>query len=219
MSTQKSAREMGDLLARATRYTTILLLLTGLPLIVCGFPILRLWVGPDYARHTLNYLRILVFANVVRNLCAPYATMICATGRQGAATASAISEAVVNLGSSMYLASRFGAIGVAEGTVLGSFVGIALHFALSMHLTHETIAISRSRLFLKGLLQPGVIALPSLALLPLWWSHAAITPLFVVSWGLSTLVLAWFSGLSGNERASMTHLFRTRLLGLRPRLS
>src|SRR5271170_1491422 len=54
--TQRSASEMGDILARVTRYSTILLLLTGLPLIVCGFPILRLWVGPVYAFHGLTYL-------------------------------------------------------------------------------------------------------------------------------------------------------------------
>jgi len=47
-----------------------------------------------------------------------------------AATASAVSEAVVNLGSSIYLANRFGAIGVAFGTVLGSIVGVALHFVV-----------------------------------------------------------------------------------------
>jgi len=49
------------------------------------FPLLRSWVGPLYAAHTLLYLRILVFANLVRSLCAPYATMIAATGKLGVA--------------------------------------------------------------------------------------------------------------------------------------
>ncbi|MGA9508278.1 MAG: polysaccharide biosynthesis C-terminal domain-containing protein [Candidatus Sulfotelmatobacter sp.] len=216
MSTQRSPSEMGDFLARITRYSTIILLLTGLPLMVCGFPILRVWVGPVYALHTLQYLRVLVFANVIRNLCAPYATMICATGRQGAAAISAISEAVVNLGSSIYLASRFGAIGVALGTVLGSLVGVSLHFAISMHLTHQTLAISRLRLFLKGLLRPAVIAIPSLVFLPLWWSTAHITlslRMFIV-WSLSTLLLAWFGGLSRKERVDLVHFSRKGILAL-----
>lgn len=209
MSTHHSPAEMGDLLARITRYGTAILLLTGLPLMVCGFPILRLWVGPVYAVHTLPYLRILVFANVIRNLCAPYATMIAATGRQGAATASAVSEGVVNLGSSIYLAHRFGAIGVALGTVLGSFVGVALHFAISMHLTQPTLAISRSRLFLRGMLRPAVIAIPSLALLPLWWCtvHMTLNPGTVLVWGLSTLAFAWFGAFSAKERDDLLHLF------------
>lgn len=216
MSAQRSPSEMGDFLAKITRYSTVILLLTGLPLMVCGFPILRLWVGPVYAVHTLQYLRVLVFANVIRNLCAPYATMICATGRQGAAAISAVSEAVVNLGSSIYLASRFGAIGVALGTVLGSLVGVSLHFAISMHLTHETFAISRSRLFVKGLLRPAIVAIPSLVLLPLWWStsQVALSPRMVIVWSLSTLVLAWLGGVSRKERSELMHFSRKRLVAV-----
>jgi O-antigen/teichoic acid export membrane protein len=213
MSTQRSATEMGDLLARISRYGTVILLLTGLPLMVCGYPILRLWVGPAYALHTLTYLRILVLANIIRNLCAPYATMIAATGRQGAATTTAISEAVVNLASSIYLASRFGAIGVALGTLLGSFVSVALHFAITMHFTRETLAISRSRLFLTGLLQPAIIAIPSLLLLPLWWSaaHLQLAQGPTIVWGLCTLALAWRVGLSREERNNLMALSESRL--------
>jgi O-antigen/teichoic acid export membrane protein len=210
MSTQRSASEMGDFLARITRYTTVMLLLTGLPLMVCGFPILRLWVGPIYALHTLKYLRILVLANIVRNLCAPYATMIAATGRQGAAVATASSEAAINLGSSIYLASRFGAIGVAIGTVLGSFISVSMHFAISMHFTHQTITISRSRLFLQGLLRPAIIAIPSLVLLPAWWSpaHMDLSPLLAAGWAFATIVLAWFGALSKREREDLARLFK-----------
>ncbi|MGB7601984.1 MAG: polysaccharide biosynthesis C-terminal domain-containing protein [Candidatus Sulfotelmatobacter sp.] len=216
LSTQRSPSEMGDFLARITRYSTVILMLTGLPLMVCGFPILRVWVGPVYAFNTLQYLRVLVFANVIRNLCAPYATMICATGRQGAAAISAVSEAVVNLGSSLYLASRFGAIGVALGTVLGSFVGVSLHFAISMHLTHQTLAISRLRLFLKGLLRPAIIAIPSLVLLPRWWStaHISLSLRMFIIWSLTTLILAWFVGLSRKERSELMHFSRKAILAL-----
>jgi O-antigen/teichoic acid export membrane protein len=214
MSTHRSAAEMGDLLARITRYSAVILLLTGLLLMVCGFPILRLWVGPTYALHTLRYLRILVLANVIRNLCAPYATMVAATGRQGAATTAAISEAVVNLGSSIYLASRFGAIGVALGTLLGSFVSVVLHFAITMHFTHDTLAISRLRLFLKGLLRPAALAIPSLLLLPLWWSpaHLTLAPGLAIVWALCTLALAWYLGLSREERSALMRLSESRLM-------
>jgi O-antigen/teichoic acid export membrane protein len=217
MSTQRSGLELGDFLARITRYSTLILLLTGLPLIVCGFLILRLWIGPVYAFHTLMYLRILVFANVIRNLCAPYATMICATGRQGAATASVVSEALVNLGSSVYLASRFGAIGVALGTLLGSFVSVLLHFTITMYFTRQTLSISRSRLFLKGLLRPAITGIPSLVSLPFWWSphRSTLGPQFLIVWGLSTLVFAWFGGLNKEERDGLMSFFRCRLI-LRP---
>jgi len=214
MSTQRSAIEMGDFLAKFTRYTTVLLLLTGLPLMVCGFPILRLWVGPVYAVHTLTYLRILVFANVIRSLCAPYANMVCAIGKQGAAITTAVAEAVVNLGASVYLASRYGAIGVALGTVMGSFVSVSLHFAITMHFTRQTLSISRSRLFLKGLLQPAMIAIPSLALLPLWWSGArvALSIQVAILWSISTLLFAWFGGLNKQEREDLMRISSRKLI-------
>lgn len=213
MSTRSSPAQMGDLLGRITRYTAVLLLLTGLPLVVCSLPILSAWVGPVYAIHTLKYLRILVIANIIRNLCAPYATMIAATGRQGAATAAAISEAVVNLGSSLYLAGRYGASGVALGTLLGSFVSVSVHFAITMHFTHRTLAISRARLFLKGLLQPASIAIPSLAFIALWWSPDRLTlsPLFVIVWGVSTFAIAWYVGLNRQERSRLMQLVKKRL--------
>jgi O-antigen/teichoic acid export membrane protein len=213
MSTHRTASEMGDFLIRITRYTAVMLLLTGLPLIVCGFPLLRFWVGPDYALRTLPYLRTLVFANITRTVFLPYATMTAATGRQGAITASAVSEGVVNLGSSIYMASKFGAIGVALGTVLGSFVGVSLHFLISMHYTQQTVAISRSRLFLKGMLRPAIISLPSLILSPLWRSltHPSLSPRLTIVWGFSTLLCAWFSGLNLQERSDLIRLSRSRL--------
>jgi O-antigen/teichoic acid export membrane protein len=214
LSTQRSASEMGDILTRITRYSTTLLLLIGLPLVVCGLPILRLWVGPVYAIHTLKYLRILVLANILRNLCAPYATMIVATGRQGAVIVAPISEAVVNLGSSIYFASRFGAVGVAFGTLLGSFVSVSLHFALSMHFTRQTLTVSRSRLFLEGLSRPAIVAVPSLILFPLWWSSSSLasSPWLEILWILSTLLFAWFGSLNLEERHKLTRLTKSRLM-------
>jgi O-antigen/teichoic acid export membrane protein len=210
MSTHRSPAQMGELLARTTRYTTVILLLSGLPLIVCGVPLLRLWVGPDYAVHTIRYLQILVLANVIRNLCAPFATMVVATGKQGPATIAAVAEAVVNLGSSLYLASRLGAMGVALGTLLGSLVSVALHFAISMHYSRDLLAISRSRLFLQGMLQPAAMAIPALVLLP-WWrpsSGAALNPAMTLAWGVSTLTLAWLAGFNGKERGDLMQVVR-----------
>ena len=131
LSAHRTPGEMGSLLSRATRYAAILLLLSGLPLLVCGYSILRIWVGPVYAQHCLPYLRILILANIIRNLCLPYATMVVAVGRQRVATLSAVSEAVVNLTASIYLASHIGAIGVA-----GHSVGISGERRIAFHCKH-----------------------------------------------------------------------------------
>jgi O-antigen/teichoic acid export membrane protein len=215
MSTRESPATMGDFLARITRYSTVVMLLTGLPLMVCGFPILRLWVGAEYAKHTLMYLQILVAANIIRNLCAPYATMISATGQQAAATATAICEAAVNLGSSIYLASRYGAIGVALGTLIGSFVSVGLHFVITMHLTRATLLISRARFFRDGLLHPAIVMVPSLLIYLLWRGNQSLIlePGVVFAWGLSTLMIAWFGVLGNTERSDVMQLIgRCRML-------
>ena len=211
MSTQRTPVEMGSFLVRTTKYSTLVFVLIGLPLIVFGLPILRLWVGSSYASQAIGYLRILVFANIIRNLCAPYATMIVATNKQGAAVVTAVSEALVNLGSSLYLASRYGAIGVAIGTLAGSFVSIGLHFFITMHYTRRTLAISRSRLFVEGILKPLVVAIPSLALFPLWFHSDRITTSigFFAIWIASTLFLGSYVGLNRQERTELIQLTKS----------
>jgi O-antigen/teichoic acid export membrane protein len=210
LSAQRTAVDMGRILSRATRYATLLLFLSGLPLLVGGYTVLRLWVGSAYALHSVRYLRILVLANILRNLCAPYATMVVATGKQKVATAAAISEALVNLTSSLYLASRMGAIGVALGTLLGAVVSVSMHFALSMRYTYKTLEISRTHLLLRGILRPSVIAVPSVLLLPLWWS--SVVPFrnlqIWLIWALSTVLLLWFGCLTAEERNRLRMLVK-----------
>ena len=53
-------RAMGEMLARTTRYSVLLLVLTGMPLLLGGFYALRVWVGLNYALHAIGYLRWLV---------------------------------------------------------------------------------------------------------------------------------------------------------------
>jgi len=210
LSTQRSPVEMGHLLARASRYSTMFLLLTGLPLVVYGLPILRIWVGPVYAEKSFRYLQILVLANIVRNLCTPYATMVAATGKLREATASPVLEAVVNLTCSILLARRFGAIGVAFGTMIGSFVSVTLHYLVSMKLTRNTLTIPRTKLLLTGLLRPAMIVLPCLLFVPLWRYSPKAESLgpWTIVWGASTLLIAWFGVLGQQERGDLVRVAR-----------
>jgi O-antigen/teichoic acid export membrane protein len=213
LSTQRTPAEMGEILARATRYSTIMLLLTGLPLIMFGLPILRLWVGTDYALHSVKYLQLLVVANILRNTCLPFATMIVATGKQAYGMAAAISEALVNLGVSLYLARHFGAAGVALGTVLGALASVALHFAVTMHFTYRTLSVSRLQLFRAGFLRPGTIAVPSVLLFFFICSVPGKAPSIsmVLVWALITLCVAWFGSLNRGERTGIAIALRCRL--------
>ena len=213
LSVHHSPLQMGRVLSRITRYASIILIGSGLPLLVVGYWILRLWVGQNYAVHTLPYLRILVLANILRNMCMPYASMLVATDSQHVALASVITEAITNIAFSLYLVRHIGAIGVAYGTLIGSFVSVGMHFAISMHYTNSKLTISRARLLLTGLVRPLLIAVPSLLLVRLWWSTAA--PSFGLAtwilWPLSTLLLAWFVGLNHGERTSLVATIGRRL--------
>jgi O-antigen/teichoic acid export membrane protein len=182
---------------------------------VAAYPILKLWVGSNYAINSMQYLRILVLANIIRHLCAPYATMVVATAKQKVATTAAITEALVNLGASIWFAIHFGAMGVAMGTLVGSFAGVAMHFAVSMNFTRNILA-SRLKLFLGGMLRPSAMAIPSLVLLRKWWlvgSPEISLPLWF-AWGGSTLFIAWLMSLDRNDRDQLT-----RLTGLRTKLT
>jgi O-antigen/teichoic acid export membrane protein len=213
LGVQRTPLQMGEILCRVTRYSTIFLFASGLPLLVAGYFILRIWVGQDYASHTLPYLRILVIANMLRNACMPYASMLVATNSQRFAIAGAVAEAIVNLSSSLYLVRHIGAIGVAYGTLIGSVVSVGMHFAVSMHYTYPKLRASRPHLLLAGFGRPALIAVPSLLLMRLWWRAAepAFTPILWVLWAVSTLLAGWYVSLTGDERSRIVEVLSARL--------
>lgn len=202
LATERNAQQMGDILLRATRYSTIILLATGIPLLVAGYYLVRLWVGPTYALHSVQFLRILLLANIIRNLCAPYATMVVATAQQRFATVAAIAEAAINLAASIWLAKHYGAMGVARGTLIGSVAGLAMQFGVSMHYTRN-ISVARLKLFVQGMLRPTAMAIPSALLLPRWWypgAPAISLPMWFAC-GIATLLMAWLVSMNGKDRS------------------
>ena len=135
LSVTTSPTHMGAVLSRVTRYSSVLMVCSGIPLLVSGYWILHIWVGDNYAVQTLPYLRILILGNMIRGFCAPYASMLVATNTQKVAIAGALLEALVNLSSSILLARHIGAIGVAYGTLIGAIVSVTVHFLFNMRRT------------------------------------------------------------------------------------
>jgi O-antigen/teichoic acid export membrane protein len=188
---------MGQFLAVSTRLSVAGLLLTGLPFLVVGHLILHAWVGPVYALHSAPFLHILILANIIRSSCAPFSTMVLATGQQRVATASPVAEGIINLVASVWLVQHLGALGVALGTLIGACAGVAVHFAVSMRFTRSRIGIAPAELFLAGMLRPASIALPSI---PFLWSGMPTSIFVYCAWGAATLLVAWFAALNREER-------------------
>lgn len=211
LSVTRTPEQLGALLERVTRYTMLIMLSAGLPLALFGYPLLSIWVGPEYARHSLLLMRILLVANVIRNTCLPYCGMVLATGMQRFATLSGVCEALVNLTASILLGRAFGAIGVAGGTLIGSIVGVLFHFLVSMRKTQSAFAVPASTVMLRGVLLPSLAAVPALCLLPLFWKPASVPMLVPIAcgWAALTLTILWLVGLTGVERYAIA----TRLPG------
>jgi O-antigen/teichoic acid export membrane protein len=210
LQVQRSARDLGALLVTTTRLSTALLCLLGIPLLFLGFPLLRIWVGIHYASHALIYLEVLVAANIVRQLAYPYALMVVGLGQQRFATLSPVLEAIVNLVSSILLARRYGAIGVAAGTLIGAFVGVIVHLLVSMPRTHAAVAVVRTALLREGIVRPLLSFLPLFACLP-FWRRFSMLPLSVPVLALLTVATAsilWWVGLAPNDRRQMTRMMR-----------
>ena len=196
---------IGGLLARATRYCTLLLCLIGLPLVFGAYPLLSLWVGHNYAARSALFLEVLVLGNVVRQLTYPYALVVVATGRQHLATIAAIMEAAVNVIVSVVLVQRIGALGVALGTLVGAFVSLGMHISISMHYTQSTILIRRSHFVFRALVRPLLCLTPSLLFFPFWkqLNMLPANPALLAIAAVLTLAIAWRVGLTADDRQQL----------------
>lgn len=207
------SHSLGRMLIRSSRYGTFLLLLTGLPLMLCATPILRFWVGQGYASQASKYLIVLVLANIIRLFATPYAVTLIGTGQQRLVLLSPIMEGVTNLLASVALAYLLGAIGVAYGTLFGAVVGVLMNILYSMPRTTE-IRFAMREYLRDALLRPITFTLPLLfcaaALKILRVGTLAEAVLALAAVVFSVLIL-WLYGLYSEERARLL-----ALLGITP---
>jgi O-antigen/teichoic acid export membrane protein len=210
LSARGDAKKLGEVLITSTRYGMFILLGMALPLIVAGRFILRLWVGTDYAMHSTGILQVLVVANVVRLCALPYATLLLGTNQQRKVIMSPLAEGVTNLSASLLGALYLGAIGVAIGTLIGSFVGMGLHLLHNMPRT-SGIAFSRFEFIKQGLLRPLACSVPFFALLLVGVNGPITSPVAAVLLCLvaisGTSFLFWNYGLVGPDRQRLRHAF------------
>ncbi len=199
-------RELGQVMITATRYSTFLLLLTGLPLILAARSILTLWVGPAYALHGARILQVLVAANIIRLSAIPYVMTLIGTGQQRLVIITPLLEGFSNLLVSIVAGYMFGAMGVAIGTFFGALVGFGGNLVYNMRRT-VGLQYRISDYLRDGLLRPAICGLPVLAFATALRLSNSITLLTTGLGFVATLMatgfLVWRWGLIGSEREKL----------------
>jgi O-antigen/teichoic acid export membrane protein len=184
----QKAQALGRLVISSTRISVLLLILTGIPILVYAGPILRLWIGQRYVASGTPILGILIIANIIRLVGAPYTIVLIAAGQQRYIKVTPLAEGISNFIASIILGYLFGAIGVAFGTLFGSFVSISAHLWYSMVHTKIAIAFSRREFILSGVLFPMLCTSPLLVIAAASLRGIEVRP-FVVTLAMALSVL------------------------------
>jgi len=156
---QNRGRDIGRMLISVSSACTVVVLALGLFSALLARPLLGLWIGASLAHTALPIFWVLVAANCIRLMVAPYAVMLMGTGEQRWATWTALSEGVCNFGFSIYLGRALGTIGVAYGTLIGAFLGTALAIGVTFPLA-KRIDCERSEFVTRALLTPALGCVP-----------------------------------------------------------
>jgi O-antigen/teichoic acid export membrane protein len=159
---RQKPQELGSLVIVSTQIAIILLVFTSIPVLIYAAPILKVWIGQRYVQTGYPILAVLLIANIIRLIGAPYATVLVSAGQQRLIKISPLTEGISNLLASLVLGSILGAIGVALGTLVGSVFGVAAHILYSMPRTDAEIRISRRRYLVSGVITPFLATIPLL---------------------------------------------------------
>lgn len=148
-----------NLTLAATRLNTYLNVVATVGMFLFGPSLLRIWVGQTYARAAFPIVEVLMVANAIRLIGNPYASMLIAVDQQKHGVAQGLVEGVTNFGGSILGAIRFGAIGVAWGTLAGAIAVVLWVCALTLKWV-KTVALSRWSFVKEGIVRPLICGSP-----------------------------------------------------------
>jgi O-antigen/teichoic acid export membrane protein len=157
---RKNSEALGKMVISATRLGVLILVLSGLPLLIYSPILMKIWVGKQYSLEAHMPLTILLIANMVRLSGLPYATVLVASAQQRLVTLSPILEGVSNLVASILLGMKFGAVGVATGTLVGAIIGMAGHVFYNMPRTQREIVVHIPNYIFSGIIIPVLATIP-----------------------------------------------------------
>ena len=188
---QEDSPALGKMVITSTRLGVLLLVLTGMPLLIYARPLLKMWVGQQYAIQGHLLLTILLIANMIRLCGTPYAVVLVATAQQRLVTLSPLMEGIGNLLASVLLGIKFGAAGVAAGTLIGAIVGMLGHLAYNMPRTRKEIFFRIRDFIFSALGLPVLTTVPLMFLTVHTWKGSLPSPAtFASAFGITILLSA-----------------------------
>jgi O-antigen/teichoic acid export membrane protein len=209
--------ELGKFLLDSTRYGTIVIILTSLP-ILFGKWMISLWVGVDFANHVAPILTLLILGNSIRYLAAPYSAIVSSVGEQNLVITAPLVEGAVNLIVSVALVQYLGIIGVAIGTIAGGFVNVWIHFNYNLPRT-KSILMPKGQNLWKVIIRPLISTIPA-AILMICTSNIKSEMSDIVLFGLSivasiaTIAILFYYELSSLERKLVFTVVEEKWMGI-----
>ena len=181
-----------NLVIHVTRLSSFLDIALTLLVFLFGGALLRRWVGESYALQALPILKILVIANAIRLLGAPFSAALIATNQQHHGISGSVTEGISNLAFSIAGALAVGAIGVAWGTMAGAIIGISWILLLTVGWLKKPV-VSRSELLIECCLRPVFCSLPMIAFAAIFSDlHASVFRASAVALALfATAMMIW----------------------------
>src|SRR5262249_24605342 len=104
---REQAADLGVLVISSTRIGVLLLVLSGIPILLYAGPIIHLWIGEQYVAKGTVLLAILIVANIIRLIGAPYSLVMVAAGQQNYIKVSPVVEGISNFVASAVLGLRY----------------------------------------------------------------------------------------------------------------
>jgi len=126
LEVRDDVRRLRDLLARSTRYVTLLALPAVIALLLFPDLLVLAWTGRPAPAGTVLTARLIVLAVAAMIVVSPLRLLLRASGRAGLEAAATAAGALVQLAAAAALARRFGAPGVGLATLAGSLVALGL---------------------------------------------------------------------------------------------
>jgi O-antigen/teichoic acid export membrane protein len=144
-------RRFAELYFRATKLVAVVVFPVGSLAVIFAEPVLRFWLGAEFAAESADVLRVLVAGYVVNALSTIPAVAADSLGRPRVTTAFSLASGILNVGLSVALIPAFGIVGAAFAILVNSLLLVPL-FVVYVH--RAVLGLGVGELVRRSLLRP-----------------------------------------------------------------